>query len=539
MRRRAALMARVSSDEQAKGYSLDIQSEALMKYCERNDIEVVFSFREDHSAKDFNRPAFTAFLEHAKRNRGGIDLLLFSSWDRFSRNIMDAYTMIDRLKRLGITPQAIEQPIDLNIPENKAILAMFLVIPEIDNDRRSIKIRGGMRAALKAGRWCRVAPYGYRNTRDMDNRPIIVPDAHSENIRWAFEQVSEGGSQADVVRELKTKGTPVGKSRLSTMLRNPMYMGMIEVPAEGSESYCVVKGKHDGIVSEDLFHKVQRVLQGNVPKKRISKATRDEHLPLRGILSCSKCGGRITGSRSRGRMGVRYAYYHCNGCSKERYRSEQVNNALQDIMNGFSLNKDAEILYTELVKRMLTGNDQERQVKATSLRGVVAKQEERIIRLQDNLADGAINPSDFREMHSRYSEQKRLAEQELNSLTEDTTGRTIMLRKAVSMVSRLGDFYANADTDSRLRLLSSIFPEKLEFDGEKCRTPRLNHAVALCLSIDGHFSEQKNRTLSNKLVVSGWVEPEGVEPSSKQQTNGLSTCLFPTCLSEPSRQGTT
>jgi len=366
-----------------------------------------------------------------------------------------------------------------------------------------------------------------------------MPDDHSENIRWAFEQVGEGGSQADVVRELKSRGTPVGKSRLSKMLRNPMYMGMIEVPAEGSESYCVVKGKHDGIVSEDLFHKVQRVLQGNVPKKRISKATRDEHLPLRGILACSKCGSKITGSRSRGRMGVRYAYYHCNGCSKERYRSEQVNNALQDIMNGFSLNKDAEILYTELVKRMLTGNDSERLAKAVSLRGVIAKQEERIIRLQDNLADGAINPSDFREMHSRYSEQKRLAEKELNSLTEDTTGRTVMLRKAVSMVSKLGDFYANADTDSRLRLLSSIFPEKLEFDGEKCRTPRLNHAVALCLSIDGHFSEQKNRTLSNKLVVSGWVEPEGVEPSSKQQTNGLSTCLFPTCLSGPSRQGTT
>lgn len=521
-------MARVSSDEQAKGYSLDIQSEALMKYCERNDIEIVFSFREDHSAKDFNRPAFANFLDHAKHNRGGIDLLLFTSWDRFSRNIMDAYTMIDRLKRLGITPLAIEQPIDLTIPENKAILAMFLVIPEIDNDRRSIKIRGGMRAALKDGRWCRSAPYGYRNTRDLGNRPIIVANDQSKSIRWAFEQVAEGKAQAEVVRELNSRGVLIGKSRISLMLRNPMYMGLIEIPAEGSEPYCVIKGKHDGIVSEELFYKVQQVLNDNSPKKRISKATRDEHLPLRGILSCSKCGSKITGSRSQGKMGVRYAYYHCNSCGNERYRVEAVNNALQDIMNEFRLNKDAEILYTELVKRMLTGNDSERLTKAVSLREGIKKQEERIVRLQDNLADGAINTTDFRQMQSRYSEQKRLAEQELNSLTEDTNGRTAMLRKAASMVNKLGDFYASGDTDIRLRLLSSIFPEKLEFDGEKCRTPRINHAIALCLSIDGHFSAQKNRTLSKKLVVSGWVEPEGVEPSSKQQTHGLSTCLFHT-----------
>ena len=105
MRKRAALMTRVSSDEQAKGYSLDVQSEALENYCERHDIEIVYSFREDHSAKSFDRPAFKEFLEHLKKNKGGIDLLLFTTWDRFSRNAMDAYHMIDRLKKLGVEAQ--------------------------------------------------------------------------------------------------------------------------------------------------------------------------------------------------------------------------------------------------------------------------------------------------------------------------------------------------------------------------------------------------------------------------------------------------
>ena len=37
----AILMCRVSSDEQAKGYSLDIQKEQLERYCLNNNITIV------------------------------------------------------------------------------------------------------------------------------------------------------------------------------------------------------------------------------------------------------------------------------------------------------------------------------------------------------------------------------------------------------------------------------------------------------------------------------------------------------------------
>ena len=34
-------MCRVSTDEQAKGYSLDVQHEQLVRYCQRNNIEII------------------------------------------------------------------------------------------------------------------------------------------------------------------------------------------------------------------------------------------------------------------------------------------------------------------------------------------------------------------------------------------------------------------------------------------------------------------------------------------------------------------
>jgi site-specific DNA recombinase len=425
---------------------------------------------------------------------------------------MDAYHMIDRLKKLGIEAQSIEQPIDFSEPENKMMLAMYLVMPEVDNDRRSIKIRGGIRAALKAGHWCRMAPYGYRNSRDANNRPIIIPNEHAAEIRKAFETVAKGIAQPVALFELNRTGVHVKKSRFSDMLKNPMYMGKIEVPASKDEPYLQVEGAHEGIVSEALFYQVQQVLNGHTPRKRISVSIKNDMLPLRGILRCSKCSGKITGSRSKSRNGTKHAYYHCNHCHAERYRAEAANSTITEILDGFILSQPSKIIYQELVKRLLKGDENARKTNAAALKQTIAKQEERIERLQDNLADGVITSEDFVQMKTRFIDLKRKAEMELSSELVDVSGKKLLLEQALEAISGLGMFYVKADSESKIQLLGSIFPEMLEFDGNKCRTTKINDALALCLSIDGHLSAQKNRTLPDKLEVSGWVGPTGFEP---------------------------
>jgi site-specific DNA recombinase len=58
--------------------------------------------------------------------------------------------MINQLNRNGVEPQAIEQPLDLTIPENKMMLAFYLAVPEVENDRRSLNVFHGMQG--KEGR---------------------------------------------------------------------------------------------------------------------------------------------------------------------------------------------------------------------------------------------------------------------------------------------------------------------------------------------------------------------------------------------------
>lgn len=64
----AYLYVRVSTDEQKrKGYSLPEQEDRLLKYCKYYDIEVKGIYREDYSAKNFNRPEWNRLFSEIKK----------------------------------------------------------------------------------------------------------------------------------------------------------------------------------------------------------------------------------------------------------------------------------------------------------------------------------------------------------------------------------------------------------------------------------------------------------------------------------------
>jgi site-specific DNA recombinase len=101
----AYLYIRVSTDEQKrKGYSLPEQEDRLLKYCEYNDIEVKGIFRENYSAKNFNRPEWKILITTINKYKSKEEnKILFVKWDRFSRNIEYAYEMIGILRKYHTT----------------------------------------------------------------------------------------------------------------------------------------------------------------------------------------------------------------------------------------------------------------------------------------------------------------------------------------------------------------------------------------------------------------------------------------------------
>jgi site-specific DNA recombinase len=525
--KKAIIMARVSSDEQAKGYSLGIQEESLRKHCANNEIEIVQVFKEDHSAKNFDRPEWKKLLQYIRSNKNNVDYVLFTSWDRFSRNITDALIEIRNLKKVNIEVKAIEQPIDISIPENKAILALYLAMPEIDNDRRSIKIRGGVRAALKSGRLSRKAPRGYRNTRDENNKPLIVAGDDAKHIQYLFKEVAKGRTQSEIRDELNIKGFKISCNGSSVILRNEVYMGKVVVPEEGDEPMEVIEGIHKGLISEKLFCKVQELLEKNLIERNKPKAfTRKDNLPLRGIVRYSKCQSKMTGSGSRGKLGKKYFYYHCNDCANERYRSEKANRLMEDVLDEFKFKKGVIKLYEELVKHIYERNEKDNTAELSKVQKSIVKQKQRISNLQDMLIDGVVDQDAFQSMNKRYKDELILLENRLHNMSSNKLRITKYLKKGVNAFSKMSNPYKSATALGKQQILKAIFPLDFEIVNEKCRTPRINEVLRLMLSLDGHSEKIKKGELFKNLELSLSVESEGFEPSSKRRIIKLSTCLF-------------
>jgi site-specific DNA recombinase len=509
----AAIMSRVSSDEQAKGYSLDAQENELLKYCQNNEFYVSHSFREDHSAQTFNRPKFKEFQQLITTKKLKVDYLIIISWDRFSRNIQEALNMIDWLKKRGITIIATQQPLDMNIPENLAILSFYLSLPEIDNKRRYMKIKSGIREALKSGRWVRKALIGYNNARDESNKPIIVTSLKAPLIKLAFNSINSGAIQSELRKVLMNKGLKLSRSNFSRLLRNPVYMGKIIVPASEDEPTLLVSGIHEPIITEALFFKVQDILNGRVKSRNKTKfhVNRPE-LPLRGSLLCSKCNNKLTGSASRSKTGKLHFYYHCNHCHQERYKADLVNSSVKSLLKGLEFKSTDSDLYKVILEDVLELKNVERISNSAENHKRLAEVLVRIENLQDLYVDKKIAGDDFIQMKTRYEAERSKIELSFKQFKVNDYSLQAKLDKCYRVLSQLDELYEKADNDYKKRLVSSIFPEKIIFDGKKSRTPRLNEVLRLALMTDKAFSKKKTGQNTEKCTVSRWVERTGIEP---------------------------
>lgn len=175
--KRAVLYRRVSTTDQKDfGNSLTTQQNRLNEFCNRHSIDVVKDFEEDYSAKNFNRPVFSELMSYVSTNKKQIDLVLIYKCDRFSRNTMEALTMISQLKGYGVEVNCSEQWVKHDDPNQLIMLLLNLGIPEADNRIRRDRTIEGTRSNLKEGRWVYSQPRGYLKGKDENGKVLMKPD---------------------------------------------------------------------------------------------------------------------------------------------------------------------------------------------------------------------------------------------------------------------------------------------------------------------------------------------------------------------------
>jgi len=105
----AILYARVATGDQRAGdhNPLQNQIDELKAYCLLNKIDIVKVYSEVAQGATFDRECFQEMLSELESGMIKADVILFTSWDRFSRNYSAALQMTKTLRIMNIKARSI------------------------------------------------------------------------------------------------------------------------------------------------------------------------------------------------------------------------------------------------------------------------------------------------------------------------------------------------------------------------------------------------------------------------------------------------
>ena len=399
--------------------------------------------------------------------------------------------MISLLRKLGVEPQAMEQPLDLAIPENKMMLAFYLAAPEVENDRRALNTFHGMRRAKKEGRCMGIAPYGYANKSKEDGQKYISQiEPRASVMRWAFEEISKGiFSTEQIFLMAKKRGFTRGKSNFWLLIRNPIYCGKIFIPKYKEEESIFVIGQHEPIITEGLFYNVQDVLDGKSRSYR-TKIETIEEFPLRGFFTCPKCEKKLLGSKCKGRTKY-YYYYHCVTDCKYRINSEVANNIFTENLKTYQPLPEVKKICTAVLietYRDLTNNVQKVKSKILSK---IKDYDYRLSNARDLLSSLQIDASDYRSMKLDYTDKITKLERELSEVSNDRQSIDGLLNCGIDNLINLNVNYNNASLAEARDLIGLIYPENFTIRGDQVQTTRINKVIESIYMINSELYRKK------------------------------------------------
>src|SRR5690606_2065485 len=122
-------------------------------------------------------------------------------------------------------------------------------------------------------------------------------------------------------------------------------------------------------------------------------------------------------------------------------------------------------------------------------------------------ADGEMADDDFQEVKKLTKGKIEVLERRLNDLAVVGTEIKDLVASTLKKVANIDRRYENGDIEEKRLIVSSMFPDFLEFDGTRHRTPRLNSAIALIYQNNSKLQGKKNGTSLSFLDLSQEVNP--------------------------------
>ena len=344
------LYARKSTESDEKqALSIDSQVKEMLAIAEREGLEVVEIRRESHSAKDSGqRPVFKEILEDIRRER--FNGIIVWHPDRLSRNAGDLGSLVDLMDQHLLHEIRTYGQTFTNTPSEKFLLMILCSQAKLENDNKSINVKRGLRTRVEMGLWPSNAPTGYIKEKRMDRKcESLIDSERGPVIKKIFEKVAyERWSGRKIYNWLKHdlnfRVLPSKKhlslGNIYRVLENHFYYGVFEYPRNSGNWY---QGKHEPLITKELFDLVQEQIKGNQLKTR-----EEREFAFTRIMTCGLCGSGISACEKYKKLkggGVNVHVYY--GCTKARDKhcpcgyinEDDLITQLQKLVNGVNLDE--------------------------------------------------------------------------------------------------------------------------------------------------------------------------------------------------------
>jgi site-specific DNA recombinase len=465
----AIIYIRVSTKEQTENLSLPTQLRVCEEYCRREGFEILERFREEgESAKSADRRELQRMLTYCRSNKGKVHFLIVFNLTRFARDKYDHFALRSHLKSLGISLRSATEPID-DTSTGKLMEGVLAAFAQFDNDVRSDRTRAGMRAALDLGRWTFLAPLGYLNAPRAMGQSLMPDPERGPIVRRLFKEYATGRFTKQQMLQKATqlgltnrRGQPLSSQAIGMLLRNRLYIGMIDVPDFGVRDK---RGDFAPLIPEDVFYKAQAVLSGKLPSIAPLMRNRPD-FPLRGFVRCAVCDRGLTGSWSKGRSNY-YAYYHCRpGCRGVNVTKAKLEGLFVDELARLQPAAGYMRLLKESVLQVWKERKASVQSDLESAEQARKKLQQKLNRLDEAfLFERSIDIDTYDRHADRVRQQMTLLKIDEHSSKLEELDVEGILAFAERVLPRTADLWVQASLDQRQRLQRLFFPQGVAFDG--------------------------------------------------------------------------
>lgn len=306
---RVAAYCRVSTDQDDQKESLETQKEHYESWIKmHSDWEfagIFYDFGITGTKADV-RDGLQSLMYECRIGR--IDYVLTKSVSRFSRNTIDCLSLVRELLSYNIPIYFEKENLDTSSMESELILSIISSMAQEESVSISKNVKWTIQKRIEAGTYrFGYPPYGF--ARDKNGQMVIHPE-EAEIVRQIYAWALCGIGTYKIAQMLENQGVPTRKggtwsaSTIKGILTNEKYYGAALFQKtytdssfkrrrnHGEADSYFVSGHHEAIVSEEVFNKVQEIIQMHISERGIAKGVGkyNKRYLFSGIITCGECG---------------------------------------------------------------------------------------------------------------------------------------------------------------------------------------------------------------------------------------------------------